>query len=81
LGAAEDAAPRAEGGQRHQAWVLGAEATARLTQAGWRIDEVLPAVPVVVELEGHGRGDQVPGVDLSRTVGWFTTQYPLRVSA
>ncbi|WP_244118406.1 non-ribosomal peptide synthetase [Burkholderia gladioli] len=93
LGAAEDAAPRALGGQRHRAWTLDAEATARLTQAGWRIDEVLlaalahacaevlPAVPVVVELEGHGRGDQVPGVDLSRTVGWFTTQYPLRVSA
>ncbi|OLF16235.1 non-ribosomal peptide synthetase [Actinophytocola xanthii] len=32
---------------------------------------------VAVTLEGHGREDVVGGVDLSRTVGWFTTQYPL----
>src|SRR4051794_2466826 len=33
-----------------------------------------------VELEGHGREEMspgVPGVDLSRTVGWFTTFYPV----
>jgi amino acid adenylation domain-containing protein/non-ribosomal peptide synthase protein (TIGR01720 family) len=29
-----------------------------------------------VELEGHGRQD-ADGVDLSRTVGWFTTVYPV----
>ncbi|OLR93075.1 non-ribosomal peptide synthetase [Actinokineospora bangkokensis] len=35
---------------------------------------------VLVELEGHGREEQVVGdVDLSRTVGWFTTTYPLRL--
>jgi non-ribosomal peptide synthase protein (TIGR01720 family) len=34
--------------------------------------------PVVVDREGHGRqGDS--GVDLSRTVGWFTTIHPLRL--
>src|SRR5580658_7609019 len=33
--------------------------------------------PVRVELEGHGREDELGGVDLSRTVGWFTTLYPL----
>ena len=33
-----------------------------------------------VVLEGHGRETElVPGVDLSHTVGWFTTQYPLQV--
>ena len=32
---------------------------------------------VLVELEGHGREDVLPGVDLSRTVGWFTTTYPV----
>ena len=32
---------------------------------------------VSITLEGHGREDVLPGVDLSRTVGWFTTQYPL----
>ena len=35
---------------------------------------------VLLELEGHGREDLVEGLDLSRTVGWFTTLYPLRVS-
>ncbi|WP_176048875.1 non-ribosomal peptide synthetase [Paraburkholderia kururiensis] len=54
-----------------------------------RVDEVLLAAlsrsicevtsrdEVLVELEGHGREDVIEGVDLSRTVGWFTTQYPL----
>ncbi|MGW3917047.1 amino acid adenylation domain-containing protein, partial [Streptomyces sp. NPDC005070] len=36
--------------------------------------------PTLVRLEGHGREeDVVPGADLSRTVGWFTTMYPARV--
>ncbi|HEX7334455.1 MAG TPA: SDR family NAD(P)-dependent oxidoreductase, partial [Pyrinomonadaceae bacterium] len=32
---------------------------------------------VVIDLEGHGREDITEGVDLSRTVGWFTTTAPL----
>jgi amino acid adenylation domain-containing protein/non-ribosomal peptide synthase protein (TIGR01720 family) len=38
---------------------------------------------VVVDVEGHGREDLFDDVDLSRTVGWFTTIYPvaLRVPA
>ncbi|MEV3967397.1 non-ribosomal peptide synthase/polyketide synthase [Streptomyces sp. NPDC050698] len=32
---------------------------------------------VVVALEGHGREDLFDGVDLSRTVGWFTTMFPV----
>jgi amino acid adenylation domain-containing protein/non-ribosomal peptide synthase protein (TIGR01720 family) len=32
---------------------------------------------VLVGLEGHGREDILDGVDLSRTVGWFTTEFPL----
>ena len=34
-------------------------------------------------IEGHGREEDAAGadnVDLSRTVGWFTTQYPIRVA-
>ena len=31
-------------------------------------------------LEGHGREDAVEGADLSRTVGWFTTDYPMRLT-
>ena len=27
-------------------------------------------------MEGHGREEVIDGVDISRTVGWFTTMYP-----
>jgi non-ribosomal peptide synthase protein (TIGR01720 family) len=34
--------------------------------------------PVVIDVEGHGREEELyPGIDLSRTVGWFTTKYPV----
>jgi len=32
---------------------------------------------LLVDLEGHGREEIHPGVDLSRTVGWFTTVFPV----
>ncbi|MBD2493305.1 non-ribosomal peptide synthetase [Nostoc sp. FACHB-280] len=32
---------------------------------------------LVVDLEGHGREDLFEDVDLSRTVGWFTTLFPV----
>jgi len=31
---------------------------------------------LLVELEGHGRESLFPEVDLSRTLGWFTTHFP-----
>ena len=31
----------------------------------------------MLDLEGHGREELFPDVDLSRTVGWFTTLFPL----
>jgi amino acid adenylation domain-containing protein/non-ribosomal peptide synthase protein (TIGR01720 family) len=34
---------------------------------------------VRIELEGHGREQIADGVDLSRTVGWFTSLYPVRL--
>ncbi|MBC6433148.1 amino acid adenylation domain-containing protein, partial [Nostoc sp. HG1] len=34
---------------------------------------------VLFNLEGHGREDIVDGVDLSRTIGWFTTIFPVFV--
>ncbi|MCB5179021.1 non-ribosomal peptide synthetase [Streptomyces antimicrobicus] len=37
---------------------------------------------VLVDLEGHGRQEEIaPGLDLSRTVGWFTALYPVRLDA
>ncbi len=56
-----------------------------------RIDEVLLTAlvealcrwtgrdEVVIDLEGHGREELFEGVDLSRTVGWFTAVYPARL--
>nr|WP_191910490.1 non-ribosomal peptide synthetase [Microbispora cellulosiformans] len=35
--------------------------------------------PLLVDVEGHGREDIFPDTDLSRTVGWFTTVYPVRL--
>ncbi|MGW5744628.1 amino acid adenylation domain-containing protein, partial [Amycolatopsis sp. NPDC003861] len=32
---------------------------------------------VLIDLEGHGREDLFDDVDLSRTVGWFTSLYPV----
>ncbi|WP_284212175.1 non-ribosomal peptide synthetase, partial [Methylobacterium brachythecii] len=44
------------------------------TLSGWSGQDA-----VLVELEGHGREDVLPGMDVSRTVGWFTTVFPLRL--
>ena len=34
--------------------------------------------PLTINLEGHGRENRLaPGLDLSRTLGWFTSLYPL----
>jgi non-ribosomal peptide synthase protein (TIGR01720 family) len=33
---------------------------------------------LLVDLEGHGR-EELPGTDLSRTVGWFTSLYPVHL--
>ncbi|MFD6456760.1 amino acid adenylation domain-containing protein [Streptomyces roseolus] len=50
-----------------------------LAVAHWRGEE---DEPVLVDLEGHGRAEElVPGADLSRTVGWFTTVHPVRLAA
>ncbi len=32
---------------------------------------------VLIAVEGHGREDILDGTDLTQTVGWFTTEYPL----
>ncbi|MFO0762661.1 MAG: amino acid adenylation domain-containing protein [Byssovorax sp.] len=32
---------------------------------------------VLFDLEGHGREELFPGVDLTRTVGWFTSLFPV----
>ena len=37
--------------------------------------------PIGIDVEGHGRYDELAAdVDLSRTVGWFTTKYPVALT-
>nr|WP_231997158.1 non-ribosomal peptide synthetase [Mycobacterium sp. 1245111.1] len=37
--------------------------------------------PVGIDVEGHGRHDELSAdVDLSRTVGWFTTKFPVALT-
>ena len=37
--------------------------------------------PIGIDVEGHGRHEELGAeVDLSRTVGWFTTKYPVALS-
>jgi amino acid adenylation domain-containing protein/non-ribosomal peptide synthase protein (TIGR01720 family) len=47
-----------------------------LTGLGLAIAEVLGQHKVMMKMEGHGREEIIDNVDISRTVGWFTTMYP-----
>ncbi|MEU8611698.1 amino acid adenylation domain-containing protein, partial [Actinoplanes sp. NPDC048791] len=38
-----------------------------------------PDAPLLLELEGHGREEDAVDLDLSRTFGWFTTLFPVRL--
>ncbi|TAM70853.1 non-ribosomal peptide synthetase, partial [Mycobacterium sp.] len=39
------------------------------------------AAPIGIDVEGHGRAEELAAeVDLSRTVGWFTTKYPVALT-
>jgi amino acid adenylation domain-containing protein/non-ribosomal peptide synthase protein (TIGR01720 family) len=48
--------------------------TAVLARSLWRWTS---ARRLMIDMEGHGREQLFPEVDLSRTVGWFTTIYPV----
>ncbi|XVV07900.1 condensation domain-containing protein [Actinosynnema sp. CA-248983] len=48
-----------------------------LAALAWALARWTGESRVAVDLEGHGREDLFDGVDLSRTVGWFTTVYPV----
>jgi amino acid adenylation domain-containing protein/non-ribosomal peptide synthase protein (TIGR01720 family) len=48
-----------------------------LAALGLSIKEWAGLDRICINLEGHGRESIVEGVDISRTVGWFTSQYPL----
>ncbi|MFF2378661.1 condensation domain-containing protein, partial [Streptomyces xiamenensis] len=47
----------------------------------WRSERfAVPGTHLTVAVEGHGREDLLPGADLSRTVGWFTSVYPVSLN-
>ncbi|WP_084719084.1 non-ribosomal peptide synthetase [Streptacidiphilus carbonis] len=51
-----------------------------LALARWRRRRGVDEAAALVRLEGHGREEgAAPGADLSRTVGWFTSAFPVRL--
>jgi non-ribosomal peptide synthase protein (TIGR01720 family) len=43
----------------------------------WTLCRWTGSAETVIEMEGHGREEIFDGIDLSRTVGWFTSSYPV----
>jgi amino acid adenylation domain-containing protein/non-ribosomal peptide synthase protein (TIGR01720 family) len=51
-----------------------------LALAQWRRDRGVDETSALVRMEGHGREEHVlPGADLSGTLGWFTSLFPVRL--
>ncbi|NEW06399.1 amino acid adenylation domain-containing protein [Paenibacillus sp. SYP-B3998] len=48
-----------------------------LTALGMSIYDWTGIDKVLINLEGHGREQIIPDLDISRTIGWFTSQYPI----
>src|ERR1700754_1012255 len=63
-----------EGAPRHYGSQANEVLVAALVMAlkGWTGEDAL-----LIDLEGHGREALFASVDLSRTVGWFTTLFPV----
>ncbi|MEV6102007.1 amino acid adenylation domain-containing protein [Nocardia sp. NPDC051981] len=68
--------PRAFRGNVDDALIAGLA----LALTRWRRRHGDDVTDTLLTLEGHGRDDTVlPGADLTRTVGWFTTTSPVRL--
>jgi non-ribosomal peptide synthase protein (TIGR01720 family) len=50
-----------------------------LTALGLALEEIYGTLRQVIAIEGHGREEILENIDLSRTVGWFTSLYPLNL--
>ena len=75
--ASTGASARAEGDTVADLLVAGLAAAV----VGWRRDRGIEAPGALFTLEGHGRQETAVGVpvDLSRTVGWFTSMFPTHI--
>ncbi|WP_010248518.1 non-ribosomal peptide synthetase [Acetivibrio cellulolyticus] len=51
-----------------------------LTALGYSLKEYTGEDRIFIELEGHGRENVVQGIDISRTIGWFTSAYPVMLN-
>ncbi|MFD4433496.1 condensation domain-containing protein, partial [Nocardia sp. NPDC058497] len=68
--------PRAFHGNVDDALVAGLA----LALTRWQGRRGTTVTETLLTLESHGRHDTVlPGADLTRTIGWFTTNYPVRL--
>jgi aspartate racemase len=68
--------PRAFHGNVDDALIAGLA----LALTRWRDRHGIGVSETLLSLESHGRHDSaLPGADLTRTVGWFTTIYPVRL--
>ena len=50
-----------------------------LTALGYALSEIANNKINYIVLEGHGREEIDNSIDLTRTVGWFTTMYPVKL--
>jgi amino acid adenylation domain-containing protein/non-ribosomal peptide synthase protein (TIGR01720 family) len=48
-----------------------------LTALGLAVREWTGEEKILITLEGHGREGIIRGINITRTVGWFTTMYPV----
>ncbi|KRF09858.1 non-ribosomal peptide synthetase [Paenibacillus sp. Soil787] len=48
-----------------------------LTAVGLAVQEWGQTDRIAVQLEGHGREEMMEDVNISRTIGWFTSMYPI----
>lgn len=51
-----------------------------ITALARTVNQLTGSKDIVIELESHGREELSYGLDVTRTVGWFTALYPLHVS-
>ncbi|WP_405662875.1 non-ribosomal peptide synthase/polyketide synthase [Streptomyces sp. RK9] len=58
----------------------GLLAALALAVSRWRDERGVAESSTLIRLEGHGREEYVaPGADVSRTLGWFTSMFPVRL--
>ena len=69
-------APKLFHGSAHDALLAGLA----LAYTSWWAQRGIRESSILIQLEGHGREESlVPGADLSHTVGWFTSAFPVRL--